>query len=259
MRRAVAESLSWTETLRRLDYCTTGNNRVTLKKYVAMWDIPTQHFDPYASQRAGGARHRSPRPLPEVLVEGSTYSRGSLKKRLYEEGLKRPSCELCGQGEIWRGRQVGLILDHINGRRDDNRIENLRIVCPNCAATLDTHCGRNLPRRAVCEGCSDVFMPEANGQRFCSHPCFRRYRQATAGKLVPSSTLGIPAPDRRKVERPPYEQLMREIEATSYLAVGRKYGVSDNAIRKWVTFYEREARRRRALAPVQQSLLDRAA
>jgi transposase-like protein len=47
----------------------------------------------------------------------------------------------------------------------------------------------------------------------------------------------------RKVERPPYDQLLREIEETSYLAVGRKYGVSDNAIRKWVLWYEREAER----------------
>jgi transposase-like protein len=45
------------------------------------------------------------------------------------------------------------------------------------------------------------------------------------------------------VERPPFEQLLAEIEATSYLAVGRKYGVSDNAVRKWVRFYEREAER----------------
>jgi transposase-like protein len=45
------------------------------------------------------------------------------------------------------------------------------------------------------------------------------------------------------VSRPPYEQLLAEIEATSYVAVGRKYGVSDNAVRKWVRFYERERER----------------
>lgn len=45
---------------------------------------------------------------------------------------------------------------------------------------------------------------------------------------------------RRRAERPPYAQLMAEIEATSYCAVGRKYGVSDNAVRKWVRHYKRE-------------------
>ena len=49
----------------------------------------------------------------------------------------------------------------------------------------------------------------------------------------------------RKVERPPYEKLLEEIETTSYLAIGRKYGVSDNAVRKWVRFYERQIERER--------------
>jgi len=52
---------------------------------------------------------------------------------------------------------------------------------------------------------------------------------------------GVAKPAIRKVERPPREKLLAEIEATSYLAVGRRYGVSDNAVRKWVRFYEREA------------------
>ena len=47
-------------------------------------------------------------------------------------------------------------------------------------------------------------------------------------------------PDRRRVERPPLDQLLREIEASSWSAVGRRYGVSDNAVRKWVRQYERE-------------------
>lgn len=49
---------------------------------------------------------------------------------------------------------------------------------------------------------------------------------------------GRPTPDRRKVARPPYDQLLQQIEETGYSAVGRKYGVSDNAVRKWVRFYE---------------------
>jgi transposase-like protein len=53
----------------------------------------------------------------------------------------------------------------------------------------------------------------------------------------------VPCPELRKVVRPVYEQLLTEIEATSYVAVGRKYGVSDNAVRKWVRFYERERER----------------
>lgn len=59
---------------------------------------------------------------------------------------------------------------------------------------------------------------------------------------------GVPRLGSRKVDRPPYEQLLEEIEATSYLAVGRKYGVSDNAVRKWVRAYERQMEREAAEA-----------
>jgi len=59
---------------------------------------------------------------------------------------------------------------------------------------------------------------------------------------------GRPIPEYRRATRPPYEQLLAEIEATSYCAVGRKYGVSDNAVRNWVRFYERERERKAAEA-----------
>jgi len=61
----------------------------------------------------------------------------------------------------------------------------------------------------------------------------------------------------RKVERPPYEQLKEEIEATSYLAVGRRYGVSDNAVRKWVRFYERQMEREAAETRRSPAVVDR--
>ena len=176
-------------------------------------------------------------------MKDSTFSRGHLKARLFKEGIKERKCELCGQGELWRGRRMSLILDHINGDGTDHRLENLRIVCANCAATFDTHCGRNLPRERHCVGCGDTFCPGTIQQRYCSFRCFSATRTRDAGHLSPSSTIGISHPERRKAERPPYEQLRREIERTSYLAVGRKYGVSDTAIRKWILWYEREAER----------------
>jgi hypothetical protein len=236
-RVAVAESRSYSEVLRRLGMRAAGGNHALLKKWVnEIWRIPTEHFDGGASARRGpSVRAKS---LAEVLVRNSTYSRRTLKRRLFEEGLKERRCELCGQEELWRGRRMALIIDHINGVPDDNRLENLQIVCPNCAATLDTHCGRkNRMERPIrrCKRCDKEFVAKYRGHRYCSQECgLRRDR---------SELRGIPNPDISKVERPPREQLLAEIEATSYLAVGRKYGVSDNAVRKWVRFYEHEASR----------------
>ncbi len=227
LREAVAASRTYAETLRRLALRTAGGNHRTLQKYVALWGISTAHFDPHAA-RIAKLRH-VPMPLEEVLVEGSTYSRGLLKQRLYSTGLKERHCELCGQGEDWRGRRMALILDHVNGVANDNRLENLQIVCPNCAATLDTHCGKNVNINRLCVRCDVSFRPAGRDQRYCSHSC--------GGRSEASRMAQVAA---RKVERPPYAQLVQEIEASSYVAVGRRYGVSDNAIRKWIRAYERE-------------------
>jgi hypothetical protein len=131
---------------------------------------------------------------------------------------------------------MALILDHINGIPDDHRLENLRVLCPNCAATLETHCGRKnkgaLGARA-CERCGASFHPKSARQMYCSRTCGVRWDRR-----------GRPIPGARRAERPPYEQLVAEIEAGGYCAVGRKYGVTDNAIRKWVRAYERENARK---------------
>lgn len=103
LRQAVAASRSWAETLRRLGYCPTGGNWQTLKKRVAGLAISTEHFDPHAAARERGRNRRI--PLDRILVVGSTYSRACLKRRLYESGLKRRRCELCGQSELVAGTE----------------------------------------------------------------------------------------------------------------------------------------------------------
>jgi hypothetical protein len=232
-RVAIAASRSYAEALRRLGMRAGGGNWRTLQRYAtSVWHIPVDHFDPFAAQRAAMGRGRIPaRPLAELLTEDSRCSRGSLKRRLYASGLKQRQCELCGQGEQWRGRRMALILDHINGVGSDNRLENLRIVCPNCAATLDTHCGRNIASVRACATCGASFKPSNRAQRHCSRTCGGLSDAARAEQAA-----------RRRVERPAYEELVALVAATSWSAVARRYGVSDNAVRKWVRAYERERR-----------------
>ena len=136
-----------------------------------------------------------------------------------------------------------MILDHINGAHDDNRIENLRIVCPNCGATLETHCGRKNGRKAFrlsghpreCLICETEFTAVSQNQRYCSRSCWFE-QQRRRGRR----SIGKAQPHLRKVHRPSRRVLLREIEENGYLATGRKFGVSDNAIRKWVRQYARE-------------------
>src|SRR3954453_7122501 len=174
-REAIGASLSFSDALRRLGMRPAGGNHRTLKLLAERLGVPTPLFAPHAPQREALRAASRPIPLEDILVRGSTYNRYDLKRRLYAGGLKERACEVCGQGEIWRGRQMSLILDHINGEATDNRLENLRIVCPNCAATLDTHCGKAVNRvrkERTCIACGTLFYPGYNERRYCSHACY---------------------------------------------------------------------------------------
>lgn len=144
LRQAVARSRCVAETLRRLGLRPAGGNHRVLLKWAAAWGVSLEHFDPDHVRRAGLGH--APVSLASVMVENSTYSRGTLKHRLYAEGHKTRECELCGQGETWNGRRMSLILDHINGVANDHRLENLQIVCANCAATVSDNAVRKWVR-----------------------------------------------------------------------------------------------------------------
>jgi hypothetical protein len=229
---AIAASRTMTDALRALGLRPAGGNFGTLRKYTRRWGISTAHFDPDGVRVERSRAQRRRVPLAEALVEHSTYSRGHLKQRLFAEGIKDRRCEFCGQDEHWRGGRMALILDHVNGVGDDNRLENLRILCPNCAATLDTHCARKnrIVREPIeCGRCGVQFVPRFDEQRYCSRSCGARWARP------PDSHDHL-----RRAERPPYEQLIDEVQRLGFSATGRKYGVSDNAIRKWIRRYERE-------------------
>lgn len=79
----------------------------------------------------------------DMFCEHSKIARNVVKKRILRDNLIHYTCGLCSQQPIWNGKELTLILDHINGTRDDHRLENLRFVCPNCEAQLPTHCRGN--------------------------------------------------------------------------------------------------------------------
>jgi DNA-binding CsgD family transcriptional regulator len=84
-------------------------------------------------------------PIEELLCSGMYRGRYHLKARLIREGLKAERCEGCGLVD-WQGDPITLALHHVNGVRDDNRLENLQLLCPNCHSQTDTFAGRNLRR-----------------------------------------------------------------------------------------------------------------
>lgn len=114
-----------------------------IKAHIKRLDLDTGHFvgQGWARGEVTAGTFRA-RPLDEILVDGSAVRGSRLMRRLIREGLKEPRCEHCRRTE-WRDAPIPLELDHVNGDPTDNRLHNLRVLCPNCHALTPTYCGRN--------------------------------------------------------------------------------------------------------------------
>jgi len=153
------------------------------------------------------------------LFNGSIITPSVLKERLFRDGIREKKCETCGNIE-WNGFDIPLQLHHIDGDRHNNELSNLKILCPNCHAQTDTYCGKNVKQitqkypRKIKNYCSC-----GNEKNLESKTCFNCYNKNR----------------QRKVQNiPNKEELIIMIKETSLEAVGRKYGVSGNAAKKWL-------------------------
>lgn len=139
----LARAYSYRAVLLGLHLVPAGGNYMQVKRRVQELSLSTTHF----KGKAWNAGLRMPsverRPLEELLVKNGSSQSHRLKLRLFEASLKRPMCELCGWAKRSPDGRMPLELDHINGDHSDNRLENLRILCPNCHSLQPTHRGRN--------------------------------------------------------------------------------------------------------------------
>lgn len=142
LEEAVRNSLSIAGVLKYLGIIPAGGNYITINKYIKEWDIDTSHFTGQLWNKGKHVVCKSPKPLGEILRNGVEYQSYSLVKRLLREGIKEYKCESC-RNMKWLDKPIPLELHHINGVHNDNRIENLQLLCPNCHALTDNYRGKN--------------------------------------------------------------------------------------------------------------------
>ncbi len=130
LKQIVYSSASMAEVVEKLGYTTkNGSNADTVKKRLKRYNISTEHFY---------HKTRTKRNINNVFCENSTATQHVLRKWYFKRQNVDEKCSICGQLPEWNGQKLTMILDHINGNKHDNRIENLRLVCPNCNQQLET-------------------------------------------------------------------------------------------------------------------------
>ena len=140
---AIPISRSISQVLTLLKLRPTGGNYSVIHNHIKRLNLNTTHFLGMGWNIGLHFRPMETIPLEKILVVESTYQTHRLKQRLIASGIRKECCEICGWAELSKDGRIPLELDHINGNRLDHRIENLRILCPNCHSLQLTHRGRN--------------------------------------------------------------------------------------------------------------------
>lgn len=211
LRPIIEGSKNLKECLEKMNIRAAGGNYSILNKYIKLYNISIEHFD--YSDKTKNAIEKRKILIDDILVINSTYNRTNLKRRIIKNNLIEYKCK-CGNKGEWDNKKLVLQLDHINGIYNDNRLENLRFLCPNCHSQTPTFTGKNKIKdikdtKVIC---------------YCGN------------KMNKKSTMCIKCSNmmKRRVDRPEYNILIEDIGKLGYVGTSKKYGVSDNTIRKWI-------------------------
>ncbi len=143
LRKAVETSHSYRSVIKKIGLIPAGGNYSLIQRVVKELDISTTHFTGKLWNKGMKGIGKPRFELTDILRKDSNFQSYKLKRRLFAAGLKPKYCEQCGWAETTPDGYLPLELDHINGDSRDNRLKNLRILCPNCHSLQPTHRGRN--------------------------------------------------------------------------------------------------------------------
>ena len=213
LQKLLDESNSYADILRKVGLCEKGRNPDTLKKIISEYGLDTSTLDANRrtlySKNAFGTHKKITIPLEEIIIDGKhpNYHTYKLLKRLVNDGYKEYKCESCGISE-WLGKPISLQLHHVDGNHKNNLIDNLMVLCPNCHSQTDSYCGKQIKEE--------------------------KKRIKNTKNVKKRTVVAIARESQPPVSR---DVLKADIREYPIIKVGEKYGVSDNAVRKWCDKY----------------------
>ena len=213
----------------------------TLNNYLKQMNIEYKGQQNKKGQQKGTNKYK---PASYYFDNKTFIHSQALKEKLFKDGLKKKECEICGVS-IWQGVELSLELHHKDNNHFNNNFENLQILCPNCHSIQEGNAGANIGKYANQQNinldsfeepeliltpkkeqlCIDCGKPISFGAVRCQN-CYHkstRIDKYTEETHVMRDTGTV-------VNR---EELKKLIRTTPFLQIGQKFGVSDNAVRKW--------------------------
>lgn len=215
--KIVKESFTFTEIVKKCNLDNKGSNINTVKRRIKKENLDSSHISKGLGHNKGkvfeSKRVSLQQAKEKYFVKDGKSQRRFLIKLIKRYNLINNVCNECGIKDIWNNKKLSLQLDHINGQNNDNTLENLRFLCPNCHSQTENFAGKSCKKRYFCQKCKK----ETKGNSNICRECYSFFR--------------------RKVERPNKEQIEHLIKNNSFISIGKMFGVSDNTIRKWCRYY----------------------
>lgn len=205
LENAVKKSVTITSVLRALGLAVSGGGAHIIKKHIGRLNLDISHWQKVSKINASISLSND-----SIFIINSPISNASIRRKIIKNNLIHYSCNECNIIK-WRGKKISLQLDHINGNSKDNRLENLRWLCPNCHSQTDTWGSKKTQKK--CVNCDVKITYSAKRCQKC------------ANKV---------SPKKMKICWPDLDKLIDMIKENGYSATGRKLGVSDNAVRKFI-------------------------
>lgn len=209
----IKKSICWMDVIRGMGRTFHGSYYASMKKLAEQYNIDTSHFDTKKALSIGNNMKRKPE---EYFCLNSTVARHTIKNKIIKDKMIEYKCNKCNNDGNWQNNTLMLQLEHINGIRNDNRLENLCFLCPNCHSQTTTFTGKNGKHIDKIE--IKLFDIEEYENKRNTVKSYKHYR---------------------KVENyPSKEELQKLLEEFPLTSIAKNYGVTDNSVRKWAKKYD---------------------